>query len=352
MDFGCIRRNLYKFGRKGYGYSPPDRVHYDQSPVREQTGSVPDGERIGYDYQKPALVILAAGMGSRFGGLKQLTPVGPGGEMIIDYSIHDAIRAGFGKIVFVIKHEIEEEFKEKIGRRTEAKIPVSYVYQELDRLPEGYTVPEGRVKPWGTGHAVLCCRGVVDGPFMVINADDFYGPNCYRLLAEFLDRPQSDSAKLHIAMAAFTLENTLTENGSVSRGICSVDENGRLTGLVERTRIEWRDGRAMFSEDGGETWTALPEGCPVSMNCWAFPAGALDKFTDKFREFLDRSGRELKSEFFLPFAVDEMVEKGEADVQVLHSTDKWYGMTYAADRQMVIDAIARMIGEGVYPERL
>ena len=187
---------------------------------------------------------------------------------------------------------------------------------------------------------------------MVINADDFYGPNCYRLLAEFLDRPQSDSAKLHIAMAAFTLENTLTENGSVSRGICSVDENGRLTGLVERTRIEWRDGRAMFSEDGGETWTALPEGCPVSMNCWAFPAGALDKFTDKFREFLDRSGRELKSEFFLPFAVDEMVEKGEADVQVLHSTDKWYGMTYAADRQMVIDAIARMIGEGVYPERL
>ncbi len=150
MDFGCIRRNLYKFGRKGYGYSPPDRVHYDQSPVREQTGSVPDGERIGYDYEsKPALVILAAGMGSRFGGLKQLTPVGPGGEMIIDYSIHDAIRAGFGKIVFVIKHEIEEEFKEKIGRRTEAKIPVSYVYQELDRLPEGYTVPEGRVKPWG-----------------------------------------------------------------------------------------------------------------------------------------------------------------------------------------------------------
>lgn len=272
--------------------------------------------------------------------------------MIIDYSIHDAIRAGFGKIVFVIKHEIEEEFKEKIGRRTEAKIPVSYVYQELDRLPEGYTVPEGRVKPWGTGHAVLCCRGVVDGPFMVINADDFYGPNCYRLLAEFLDRPQSDSAKLHIAMAAFTLENTLTENGSVSRGICSVDENGRLTGLVERTRIEWRDGARHVLRGRRGNLDRLARGLPGVHELLAFPAGALDKFTDKFREFLDRSGRELKSEFFLPFAVDEMVEKGEADVQVLHSTDKWYGMTYAADRQMVIDAIARMIGEGVYPERL
>ena len=302
--------------------------------------------------QKPTLVILAAGMGSRFGGLQQLTPVGTNGDLIIDYSIHDAITAGFGKIVFVIKHEIEAEFKEKIGRRTEAKIPVEYVYQELDRLPDGYTVPEGRTKPWGTGHAVLCCQGVVDGPFMVINADDFYGPSCYRLLADFLNRPQPEDGKLHIAMAAFTLENTLTENGSVSRGICTVDASGKLSGLVERTRIEWRDSRAMFSEDGGDTWTALPEGCPVSMNCWAFPAGSLDKFTDKFRVFLDKAGQELKSEFFLPFAVDEMVEKGEADVQVLHSADKWYGMTYAADRQMVIDAISRMIEDEIYPEKL
>ena len=293
---------------------------------------------------------MAAGMGSRFGGLKQITPVGPSGEKIIDYSIYDAVAAGFGKVVFVIKHAIEEAFRQNIGDRIARHVPVEYVYQELDKLPAGYTVPEGRVKPWGTGHAVLCCRDVVKGPFAVINADDYYGRNCYRLLYDFLTRPQT--GRMHIAMAGYQLENTLTENGYVSRGVCTVSPEGYLTGLVERTHIELRDGRPMFTEDSGATWEPLPERCTVSMNCWAFPAGALDKFTDKFREFLDRSGRELKSEFFLPFAVDEMVEKGEADVQVLHSTDKWYGMTYAADRQMVIDAIARMIGEGVYPERL
>lgn len=301
--------------------------------------------------KKPTLIIMAAGMGSRFGGLKQLTPVGPSGQLIIDYSIHDAIQAGFGKIVFVIKRSIEADFKEAIGNRTAEKIPVEYVYQELDKLPEGYTVPEGRVKPWGTGHAVLCCRGVVKEPFMVINADDFYGPKCFRLLAEFLSRPQ-DGEKLHIAMAAYILENTLTENGYVSRGIATVDADGKLAGLVERTRIEIRENGAAYSEDDGKTWTLLPPGCPVSMNCWAFPEGALDKFEDKFRRFLDDGTKNpLKAEFYLPFAVDAMVEAGEADVTVLHTDDKWYGMTYAEDKQMVIDAIRKMTQEGLYPQK-
>ena len=301
--------------------------------------------------QKPTLVIMAAGMGSRFGGLKQVTPVGHSGELIIDYSIYDAIHAGFGKVVFVIKRAIEETFREHIGDRIAQQVPVAYVYQELDKLPAGYAVPEGREKPWGTGHAVLCCRDVVREPFMVINADDYYGRECFRILADFLTAPQ-EGAKKHIAMAGYVLENTLTENGYVSRGICTVDDRGYLTGLVERTHIELRDGKPMFTEDDGATWEPLPAGCAVSMNCWAFPADALDCFEDKFRAFLDENGQKLKSEFYLPFAVDAMLEAGEADVRVLHTNDKWYGMTYAEDHQKVIGAIADMVRQGIYPERL
>lgn len=300
--------------------------------------------------QKPTLVIMAAGMGSRFGGLKQLTPVGPAGQLLIDYSIYDAIASGFGKIVFVIKHEIEDVFRERIGNRTAQKIPVEYVYQELDRLPEGYTVPEGRQKPWGTGHAILCCRDVVKEPFMVINADDFYGRDCYRLLADFLNKPNQESP-MHFAMAAYVLANTLTENGYVSRGVCSQDENGMLCGLTERTHIEWRDGKPAFTEDDGNTWQPLPENTPVSMNAWAFPAGMLDKLEDKFRHFLDTTAKEnpLKAEFYLPFAVDEMMKQGEAQTEVLHTSAKWYGMTYAADRDMVAKALAEMAESGHYP---
>jgi NDP-sugar pyrophosphorylase family protein len=302
--------------------------------------------------KKPTLIIMAAGMGSRFGGLKQITPVGPSGEMIIDYSIYDAIAAGFEKIVFVIKHEIEDTFKQHIGDRIARQIPVEYVYQELDNLPDGYTVPEGRVKPWGTGHAVLSCLGTVDGPFMVINADDYYGRECFKLLYDFMVT-ETSSDKLHIAMAGYVLENTLTENGYVSRGICSVDDGGYLTGLVERTHIEIRGDQSMFTEDDGKTWEVLPVGCAVSMNCWAFPAEALPRFEDKFRNFLDDSHTNpLKSEFYLPFAVDAMVANGEADVQVLHTRDKWYGMTYAEDHQKVIDALQTLINNGAYPERL
>ncbi len=300
---------------------------------------------------KPTLVIMAAGMGSRFGGLKQIAPVGPANEKIIDYSIYDAIRAGFGKVVFVIKHAIEEEFKKEIGNTVAAHVPVEYVYQELDALPEGYAVPEGREKPWGTGHAVLCCRDVVKEPFAVINADDYYGRECFHLLADFLQKPQ-DGETLHMAMAGYLLRNTLTENGYVSRGICEVGEDGRLTGLTERTHIEIRDGKPQFTEDDGATWTLLPEECYVSMNCWAFPAGTLDHFEQRFCAFLDARGTEMKSEFYLPFAVDSMMDAGEADVKVLPTGDKWYGMTYAADHQMVRDALAGLTDAGVYPTGL
>ena len=301
--------------------------------------------------QKPTLLIMAAGMGSRFGGLKQITPVGPNGEMIIDYSIYDAVRAGFGKVVFVIKKEIEQAFRANIGDRVAQRIPVEYVYQELDKLPEGYAVPEGRAKPWGTGHAVLCSLPKLDGPFMVINADDFYGQDSYRLMAEFLSRPAAGD-KHHLAMAGYVLDNTLTDNGYVSRGICTVDEHGYLTDLTERTHIERRDGQAMYTEDDGASWHTLPNDCPVSMNCWAFPAGTLDRFEDIFRRFLSSGIDPLKSEFYLPFAVDTLVESGAADVRVLETRDRWYGMTYQEDRQKVIDAIHAFVQQGIYPERL
>ena len=303
--------------------------------------------------KKPTLVIMAAGMGSRFGGLKQLTPVGPDGQMLIDYSIYDAALSGFGKVVFVIKHAIEEEFKALIGDRTAAKIPVEYVYQELDKLPAGYTVPEGRTKPWGTGHAILCCRGVVREPFMVINADDFYGRESYQILADFLANPPAGE-EMQFAMAAYILENTLTENGYVSRGICSEDENGHLCGLVERTRIELIDGAPMFSEDDGNTYEPLPAGCPVSMNAWAFPCEMLEHLEDRFVNFLNTTAKTnpLKAEFYLPFAVDDMMKDGEAQTTVLHTHEKWYGMTYAEDKQDVMNAIARMTEQGVYPAEM
>ncbi len=304
--------------------------------------------------QKPTLVVMAAGMGSRFGGLKQVTPVGPNGEKLIEYAVYDAKQAGFGKVVFIIKHAIEEEFKASVGASAENILPVEYVYQELDRLPEGFTVPEGREKPWGTGHAILCCAGVIDTPFAVINADDFYGGECFKLLADFFARSGGDKA--HFAMVGYALKNTLTENGSVSRGVCTTDENGLLTSIVERTRIEWRDGVPAFTEDG-ENWETLPENTPVSMNCWGFPAGALDEFERLFTDFLtnlknDPAANPLKAEFYLPFAVDAMMKDGLCDTTVMTTADKWYGMTYKEDHDMVINAIASMVKDGRYPEKL
>ena len=303
--------------------------------------------------QKPTLIIMAAGIGSRFGGLKQLTPVGPNGQKIIDYSIYDAALSGFGKVVFVIKHAIEADFKALVGDRVAQHIPVEYVYQELDKLPEGYTVPEGREKPWGTAHAILCCRDVVHEPFMVINADDFYGRETYQILADFLGQAAAQQP-MSFAMAAYRLENTLTENGYVSRGVCTLDGDNRLTGLVERTRIEWVDGKPMFSEDDGKTYQPLPGDCVVSMNAWAFPAEMLDHLEALFCEFLDTTAKQnpLKAEYYLPFAVNAMMEQGKAVTTVLKTKEKWYGMTYAEDKQDVMDAIAAMTADGVYPEKM
>lgn len=301
--------------------------------------------------KKPSLVIMAAGMGSRFGGLKQITPVGPSGEMIIDYSIYDALNAGFETVVFVIKRSIEDSFKKNIGDRIARHADVNYVYQELDVLPQGFNVPAGRTKPWGTGHAVLCCKDTVTGPFAVLNADDYYGQNCFRLLYEFLSAPKTDD-RLHIAMAGYELEKTLTENGYVSRGVCSVDEKGLLKDIVERVRIEIRDGTAMYTEDEGKNWTALMKSSTVSMNCWAFPAGTLDYFQCLFKDFLSTDMDPVKAEFYLPFAVDSLVKADKADVRVLNTPDRWYGMTYSEDRQMVIDAIGIMVEQGIYPRKL
>ena len=299
--------------------------------------------------REPTLVILAAGMGSRFGGLKQIMAVDDFGHAIIDFSLYDAYRAGFRKVAFIIKHEIEENFKAAVGRRTEKYFDVKYVYQQLDLLPEGYSVPEGRVKPWGTGHAVLCCRGIVDGPFAVINADDFYGRTAYEEMYAFLstERPGTEHA-----MIAYQLRNTVTETGYVARGICQV-ENGLLTDVVERTHIEKHGEVISFTEDG-ESYTPLPADVPVSMNCWAFSNSMLDELYKCFPAWLDAnlSVNPTKCEYFLPFVTNAMIKDGEGTVAVLPCHEQWYGMTYKEDFPTVVNAIKALRDEGVYPEKL
>ena len=303
-------------------------------------------------YTKPALIIMAAGMGSRFGGLKQVTPLGPSGELIIDYSIHDALEAGFERVVFVIKHQIEDVFKEFIGNRIEKIVQTDYVFQELDELPEGYAIPEGRVKPYGTAHAVWCCRDVVKGPFMVINSDDYYGKDCFKLIYDFITKTTDDRVK-HLAMAGYILENTLTENGSVSRGVCEIDENNKIISIVERTKIAIRDGKPMFTEDDGETWTELDRKSYVSMNCWGYPAGMFDLFDRELRVFLDGiASNPLKGEFYLPFMADKLTKEGIADITVLPVSDKWFGVTYAEDKPKVMAALKDLADKGVYAQRL
>lgn len=299
-------------------------------------------------YTKPALIIMAAGMGSRFGGLKQVTPLGPSGELIIDYSIHDAIEAGFERVVFVIKHEIEDVFKEFIGNRIEKVIQTDYVFQELTELPEGYTVPEGRVKPYGTAHAVWCCRNVVKGPFMVINSDDYYGKDCFKLIYNFITKPVNDGIR-HLCMAGYILENTLTENGSVSRGVCEIDENNKIIGIAERTKIEIRDGKPMYTEDDGNSWTELDRNSYVSMNCWGYPAGIFDMFDKELRVFLNGLNENpMKGEFYLPVMADKMTKEGIADITVLPVSDKWFGVTYAEDKPKVMAALKDLADKGVY----
>lgn len=299
--------------------------------------------------REPTLVILAAGMGSRFGGLKQIMAVDDFGHAIIDFSLYDAYRAGFRKVAFIIKHEIEEDFKAAVGLRMEKYFDVKYVYQQLDLLPEGYSVPEGRVKPWGTGHAVLCCRGIVDGPFAVINADDFYGRTAYEEMYAFLstERPGTEHA-----MIAYQLRNTVTETGYVARGICQV-ENGLLTDVVERTHIEKHGEVISFTEDG-ESYTPLPADVPVSMNCWAFSNSMLDELYKRFPAWLDANlpVNPTKCEYFLPFVTNAMIKDGEGTVAVLPCREQWYGMTYKEDFPTVVNAIKALRDEGVYPEKL
>ena len=298
---------------------------------------------------QPTLVILAAGMGSRFGGLKQIIPVDDHGHSIIDFSLYDAYRSGFRKVTFIIKHEIEADFKAAIGKRIEKYFDVQYIYQQLDVLPAGYSVPEGRVKPWGTGHAVSCCLGHVDGPFAVINADDFYGHTAYTALYDFLkeERPANEHA-----MVAYLVKNTVTENGSVARGVCS-GKDGFLTDVVERTRIEKRGEDAAYTEDG-ETWVHLPGDTLVSMNCWAFGNSLLQELNDRFPAWLDANipVNPLKCEYFLPFVVNDLIQEGKAAVRLLNCHETWYGMTYKEDMQTVKNAIAAMREKGIYPETL
>ena len=299
--------------------------------------------------REPTLVIMAAGMGSRFGGLKQVTPVDPEGHPIIDFSLFDAKRAGFRQVAFIIKRELEQEFRERVGRRAEEHFAVSYVFQDLDRLPAGFSVPEGRVKPWGTGHAVACCQGVVEGPFAVINADDFYGRGAFSAVYDYLSTNTDDS---RYAMVGYRLRNTVTEHGSVSRGVCEV-RDGLLTGITERTKIYKRGDHAAYTEDD-VTFVDLPGDTLVSMNLWGFSAGFLEELWARFPAFLEENlpVNPLKCEYYLPGVVNAQLADGTASVQVLPCEETWYGITYQEDLESVRQAIARMKQEGIYPQRL
>ena len=301
--------------------------------------------------KKPVLVIMAAGMGSRYGGLKQIDPIDEQGHIIMDFSIYDAMAAGFEKVVFIIKKANEAAFKESIGERISQKIQVEYVYQELEKLPEGFTVPEGRQKPFGTGHAILCCKEVLDGPFAVINADDYYGKHAYRAIYDYLVSHVDDQLYRY-TMVGYALKNTLTENGHVARGICQTDAEGFLTGIDERTHIEKRGAGAAFTEDEGKTWTELSMDSTVSMNMWGFSQSILKELESGFVEFLKNNlpKNPLKAEYFLPFAVDGLLSEGKASVQVLNSQDKWYGVTYKEDKEMVVKAISELKKQELYPE--
>lgn len=300
---------------------------------------------------KPTLLVLAAGMGSRYGGLKQIDPVGPSGEIIIDYSIHDALAAGFGKVVFVIRRDIEYEFKKHVGERYESLTDVRYAFQELDDLPAGFTVPDGRVKPWGTGHAVLTAKSAIDEPFAVINADDFYGGGGYRLLAERLSSARDVDGSGDYCMTGFTLRNTLSDHGSVSRGICRTGDEGFLEDVEEITNIE-RDGDgARYVNDAG-TAVKLTGDEIASMNMWGFTPSIFDHLSVMFEAFLRERGAEPKSEFFIPTVVNELITSGQATVKVMESPDSWFGITYREDKEKVVASVAELVEDGTYSKKL
>lgn len=298
---------------------------------------------------KPVLVIMAAGMGSRYGGLKQIDPIDADGHIIIDFSIYDAVRAGFEKVIFIIKRENEQIFRDTIGKRAEGLMEVAYVFQELENIPEGFSVPEGRIKPWGTGHAVLSCMDIIDGPFAVINADDYYGPEAFKMIYDYLTTHEDDS-KYRYTMVGYRLGNTLTENGHVSRGVCTVDDKGYLTGICERTYIVMTPDGAAYSEDDGKTLVPISPDERVSMNMWGFTASFMTALKDQFTDFLANEvpANPMKAEYFLPSVVSSLLADDKATVQVLHSNDKWYGVTYKEDKETVVAAIAALKQRGVY----
>lgn len=299
---------------------------------------------------KPVLVVLAAGMGSRYGGMKQLDPVGPNGQIIIDYSIFDARRAGFETVIFIIRRENDAAFRAAIGDRLSHLMEMKYAYQELSDLPAPFTVPEGRTKPFGTGQAVLSARELIDGPFAVINADDYYGPEAFRVMYDYLST-HPDTDKYQYCMVGYQLKNTVTQNGSVSRGVCVADPEGMLESVTERTKITQEGGVIHFTEDEGKSWTELPGDTPVSMGLWGFTASFLPEAQNRFVSFLEENldKNPLKCEYFLPSIVSSLIDEGKAQVRMLHSADKWYGVTYKEDKPEVVAAIARMTAEGLYP---
>ena len=301
--------------------------------------------------KKPVLVVMAAGMGSRYGGLKQIDPVGSQGEAILDYSIYDAHQAGFDTVVIIIKEAIKKDFMETVGKRLEkAPVEIRYAYQELTKLPEGYSVPEGRTKPWGTSHAVLCAREQIDGaPFAVINADDYYGKAAFKVIYDALSTMTDPNG---YCMVGYELGKTVTENGSVARGVCQTDENGYLTEVIERTSIETYPGGIRFLENG--EYTDLAPETTVSMNMWGFMPGFLDEIDARFGAFLKEAipGNPLKCEYFLPLPVSQLIKEGRATVKVLTSPDRWFGVTYAADKPVVVAALKAMTDEGKYPDGL
>ena len=301
---------------------------------------------------KPTLLLLAAGMGSRYGGLKQLDGVGPNGETIMDYSIYDAIQAGFGKIVFVIRKDFEQDFRERVLSKYEGHVPVELVFQSLDKLPAGFSVPDGREKPWGTNHAVLVAKDVIKEPFCAINCDDFYSRDTFMAMGKFLSSLPVGSCGKY-AMVGFRIGNTLSENGTVSRGVCTKNDNGHLVTVVERTKIQRIDGEVAYVDEQGN-WVKIDENAPVSMNVWGFTPDYFDYSEDFFREFLSDQANlsNLKSEFYIPLMINELISNSKARVEVLDTTGKWFGVTYAEDRPAVVERIKQLVEDGVYPQRL
>lgn len=302
--------------------------------------------------QKPTLVVLAAGMGSRYGGLKQMDPMGPNGETVLDYAVYDALRAGFGTVIFIIRRSFEADFKEKIGAKFEDKITVKYAFQDLEDLPEGFSVPEGRVKPWGTAHAILAIKDIIDTPFATINADDFYGYDSYaQIVKHFEKNPPHTDAIDHYCMVGYNLENTLSDHGNVNRGLC-ISKDGLLVNVEEHTEIQIKEDGVCRGENLAGERVEVSVNALASMNFWGFSPSILSHFEEYFIEFLKERGTEMKSECYIPTIVDDLITEGKADCTVLETSSSWFGVTYPKDKEMVVKSLYRLIAEGAYPENL